>query len=281
MQRFDLGSIEAGLDTYIIGKAGKNELWDEIGSTNDRAIQVAQEGAAEGVIILARMQNGGRGRQGRTWLSARDAGIFLSIILRPPLDQSVLPLISFVAGVAAAEAIESSSGIKIGLKWVNDLVFDGKKLGGILAEMPGAKHANTERGNGIILPPAVILGMGINLALNADMIPDELKNKVESLDNICGKKIDANFLLSEFCNSLENQYKHLLHSAPELVLEQWKKYSHTLGKRIKASSGNVELEGVAEDLSESGALILRLDNGEKRLLHAGEITIRLEDGRYA
>ncbi|MBX9721214.1 MAG: biotin--[acetyl-CoA-carboxylase] ligase [Candidatus Obscuribacterales bacterium] len=281
MQRFDFASIEAGLDTYIIGKAGKNELWDEIGSTNDRAIELAQNAAPEGVIVLARMQNGGRGRLGRSWLSVKDAGIFLSIILRPPLDQSVLPLISFVAGVAAAEAIENTVGMKIGLKWVNDLVYEGKKIGGILAEMPAARQANTERGDGVILPPAVILGMGINLALSADLIPEELIGKVESLDNICGKKIDANYLLSEFCNSLENQYKHLLHSAPELVLEQWKKYSATLGKRIKAQVGNIELEGIAEDLSDSGALVLRLDNGQERLLHAGEITIRLEDGRYA
>lgn len=281
MSGLDLSIIEAGLSTYLLGRSDKSEVWDEIGSTNDRAIELAHSGAPEGTIVLSRQQTGGRGRQGRRWVSPKDAGLFISFILRPTIDASLRPLISFAGGVAAVDAIERLGAVKIGLKWVNDLVFEGKKLGGILAELPGSQPGSEKSGDGWIIAPAVILGLGINLALSDVDLPDELKGRVASLDLICGKKIDRNFLVAELCNALEDQYNHLRHSAQELVLSEWKKHSHTLGKRIRAKIGAEDLEGIAEDLAENGALMLRLDNGELRQLNAGEITIRLDDGRYA
>ena len=295
MSRFDLSLIEAGLSTYFVAKSGQNEIWDEIVSTNDRAIELAQNGAEEGTLVLARKQTGGRGRQGRTWVSPRDAGIFMSFIFRPKLEPQMLPLFSFVAAVAAATAIENVTGTKIGLKWVNDLVYGGKKLGGILAEMPGSQRsiarpssAGSEaslregaQGPNWVLPPALILGMGINLSLEGVELPAELQGKVESLDNICGGKVDANQIVAELCNTLEEQYNHLRHCTPELVIEEWKKYSHTLGKRIRASVGNEELEGTASDVTSAGALVLTQDAGHVRILHAGEITIRMQDGTYS
>ncbi len=296
MSRFDLSLIEAGLSTYLVAKSGQNEIWDEIVSTNDRAIELALNGAEEGTLVLARKQTAGRGRQGRTWVSPRDAGIFMSFIFRPKLEAQMLPLFSFVAAVAAATAIENVTGTKIGLKWVNDLVYGGKKLGGILAEMPGsqrsvARPSSAEANEASLrdgaqsphwlLPPALILGMGMNLSLEGIELPAELQGKVESLDNICGGKVDANQIVAELCNSLEEQYNHLRHSTPELVIDEWKKYSHTLGKRIRASVGNEELEGTASDITPSGALVLTQDDGSVRILHAGEISIRMQDGTYS
>lgn len=280
MSRLNQVSIEAGLNTYFIGKSGSNEIWDELASTNDRAIELAKEGAAEGVFVIARKQTSGRGRQGRSWVSPQDSGIFLSVLLRPTIDTSMMPLLSFAGGVAACQAIEQVCGLRIGLKWVNDLVYGGKKLGGILAEMPGAQETERKQG-AVILPPAVILGLGLNLALPADSLPEEIREHVESLDNIAGKEVDANQIVAEFCNALEEQYNHLRHGFQELVIAEWKKYSETLGKKIKATLGHEELLGTAEDIADSGALILRLENGERRELHAGEITIRLADGSYA
>lgn len=281
MACLDLKIIEAGLTTYVLAKTKANEFWDEVSSTNDRAIQLARSGAAEGVMVLARQQSGGRGRQGNKWVSPRDSGIFVSFVLRPTLDQTMIPLISFAAGVAAVEAIERVCGLRIGLKWVNDLVYNGKKLGGILAEIPGGQQNKGADSEQKISASAVVLGMGINLSLTADDIPPDLRGKVESLNQLLSMPVNANLLVSELCNALENQYNYLNHSRSELVLAEWKKYCQTLGKRVKAKVGNTELEGLAEDIAESGALKLRLDTGEFRLLHAGEITIRLEDGRYA
>lgn len=280
MARFDLAAIEAQLDTYFIGKNDANETWDEIGSTNNRAIELALAAAPEGVFVLARKQSGGRGRQGRTWVSPEDSGIFISIILRPTLAPSELPLISLAAGVAAAKAIESVCQIRIGLKWVNDLVFAGKKIGGILAEAPGAETGQMTA-SGWLLPPAVIVGMGVNLNLMQDEIPAELKDKVDSLDAICQQTVDANLLIAQILYFLEDSYNNLRHGFPEILIQDWKSYSQTLGKRVKATLGDELIEGFAEDIAATGALVLKLDDGSKRLLHAGEITIRLADGSYA
>jgi len=281
MERFSLSLIEAGLNTYFVGKTGGNELWDTIASTNDRAIELAHAGAPEGVMVLARQQTGGRGRQGRSWVSPKDSGIYISFVLRPTIDTTMLPLISFAGGVAAAEAIERVCGKRIGLKWVNDLVFGGKKLGGILSEMPGARISAGEKKDGWILPPAVILGLGLNLSLTDSDVAADLQGRIVGLDEIVGAPVNANDLIAELCCTLEDQYNHLRHSASELVLAEWKRYSATLGQRIRAKIGNDEVEGLAAGLADDGALRLELDNGDERLLHAGEISIRLEDGRYA
>lgn len=297
---FNLQEIEKNLCTNKLGKALiPNELWDEIGSTNDRAIELAKEGAGEGVLIIARSQLGGRGRQGRTWVSAPDAGIFMSMLLRPKLSPADLPLISLATGVAVSEALESTCGIKAGLKWVNDIVVAGKKLGGILAEMPGSRRAdvsenesrrNTMAGgaatgsNGAerkILPAAVIVGIGINLFHESESLPDEMKDRVTSVREHSANEPDSNKLVAEILNCLESQYNNLLHGAPEFVLEEWKQRSITLGKRVRATIGDDTVEGNAIDITESGALIVQLDSGETQVLHAGEISLRLADGNYA
>lgn len=281
MARFDLESIDAGLNTYIVGKSGKNEIWDQIASTNDRAIELAKDGAPEGIVVLARQQNAGRGRHGRSWVSPRDSGIFLSIILRPKIDLASMPLLSFAGGVAAAQAINNVAGLRIGLKWVNDLVHDGKKLGGILAEMPGAQETAKYANDGWVLPQAVVIGFGINLDIPINCIPDEIKDRVSSLDQISKAPVNANQLIAELLNSFEEQYNNLRYNAGEIVLNDWKSWSVTLGKRVKANSGNDVLEGIASGITDSGALLLQTDDGIQHILHAGELSIRLEDGRYA
>ncbi len=296
---FNLQEIENNLCTNKLGKSSiPNELWDEIGSTNDRAIELAKDGTGEGVFIIARSQLGGRGRQGRKWVSPPDSGVFMSILLRPKLSPSDLPLISLATGVAVSEALESTCGIKAGLKWVNDIVVAGKKLGGILAEMPGSRRADasevaagrTLRGNSVgtkngeerkILPAAVIVGIGINLFHEKGSLPDELKDRITSVKDHSSIETNANRLVAEILNCLESQYNNLLHGAPEFVLDEWKQRSITLGKRVRATIGDDTIEGNAIDITESGALILQLDSGETEVVHAGEISIRLADGNYA
>lgn len=296
---FNLQEIENNLCTNKLGRSSiPNELWDEIGSTNDRAIELAKEGTEEGVFIIARSQSGGRGRQGRTWVSPPDSGIFMSILLRPKLSPSDLPLISLATGVAVSEALESRCGINAGLKWVNDIVVSGKKLGGILAEVPGSGSAgsthihpplstpaHTRRESDPqerkLLPAAVIVGIGINLFHERETLPDELKDRITSVKDHSTIKTDANKVVAEILNCLERQYNNLLHGAPELVLAEWKNRSITLGKKVRATIRDDTVEGNAIDLTENGALILRLDNGETQILHGGEITIRLADGDYA
>ncbi|MBX9568235.1 MAG: biotin--[acetyl-CoA-carboxylase] ligase [Candidatus Obscuribacterales bacterium] len=275
---FNLDQIEKNLCTNFLGKASvANELWDEIGSTNDRALELAKAGADEGVFVLARSQSGGRGRQGKSWISRPDSGIFMSILLRPTLPPADIPLISLAAGVAVSEALENICSIKAGLKWVNDIVINGKKLGGILAEMHGSQTASA----GKILLPAVIVGIGINLTNDRESLPDDLKDKVTSVSEHSNIEPEPNAIVAEIINCLEGQYNSLLHAVPELVLEEWKRRSVTIGKHIRATAGDGNVDGEAINITNSGALILKTETGDERILHAGEISIRLSDGTYA
>ena len=158
----DLKHLEEKLATCLIGRAAgwKNELWEKIDSTSNRAAALAAAGAGEGVIVLAREQTAGKGRLGRGWISPPDSGIYMSILLRPVNVPVVeIPVITLACGAAVSAAVECSTGVRLRLKWVNDLVLGGRKVGGILAEMPalpaGSSTAAAAR--------ALIIEIGINV----------------------------------------------------------------------------------------------------------------------
>ncbi|CAN5516288.1 biotin--[acetyl-CoA-carboxylase] ligase [soil metagenome] len=264
--------IEASLSTKTIGRAqpldsdlSKNELWYEIGSTNTRAAALAAQGCGEGVIVIARQQTAGRGRLGRAWISPPDGGISFSVVLRPKIELSRLPLITLATGVAVAQAIEASVGVRPGLKWVNDLTLSGRKLGGILAEMPGQ---------------ALIIGIGINVRLKAEELPDDLKDKVEWLERAAGGPVDPNLVVVELASKLEAQYELLKAGKSDEILALWKAYSVTLGQMVEARSANQIITGKAIDIANSGALIVEAEDGTRSELVAGEISLRLQNGSY-
>jgi BirA family biotin operon repressor/biotin-[acetyl-CoA-carboxylase] ligase len=221
------------------------------------------------MLVLAREQTAGKGRLGRQWTSPPDSGIYASFLLRPPAaSMANLSAITLGAGVAAAEAIETAAGIKVGLKWVNDLVLDGKKLGGILAEM--SNH------NG---KAALVIGMGINISYELEEVPVDLQEKMTWLEAASHQAVDANVLLAELCYALERMYELMLNNQTGIILNEWRRRSVTLGKHVRAISGDKEVTGIAEDIAESGALLLRTNTGLQEL-HAGEISIRALDGSY-
>jgi BirA family biotin operon repressor/biotin-[acetyl-CoA-carboxylase] ligase len=270
--RISLSSLESLLKTKSIAHPVKSkvEIWDQIDSTNTRAIALGKEGAACGMLVIAREQTAGRGRLGRQWTSPPDSGIYASFLLRPPIAQmDKLSAITLGAGVAVAEAVEKATGIRVGLKWVNDLVLDGKKLGGILAEM------STK--DGIV---SLVIGIGINVAMDAAEVPEELQNRMTWLEAATRNPVDANLVLAELCLSLERVYNAMLDNKAESILDEWRMRSVTLGKQVRATSGTNEFEGTARDITQSGSLLLRLASGEEKELHAGEITIRSADGSY-
>lgn len=271
MAILNLEQIERHLETSFIGRVSgcPNELWDSIDSTNTRAAQRASELPDEGAIVMAREQTAGRGRLGRTWVSRPDTGVYMSIILRPqerPLNE--LSLLTMACGVAVAQAIDIVAGVSIGLKWVNDLTYDGRKIGGILAETTGRA------------PAYVIVGIGLNVALDLSTLDEDLKDKVDSLDRIAGGEIDSNQLVCKVAERLEFNYKMLLQRQDEVILNEWRKRSVTLGQRVIATSGARNLEGIAHDVNESGALIIKCDDGHEEAVNAGEVQIRRHDGAY-
>lgn len=272
MEKLDLSKIESELSTLVIGRPlnYRNELWDTIDSTNTRAKELAGGGAPLGAIVFARQQTAGRGRLGRSWVSPPDAGIYMSVILRSS-GKSVyeMPLLTMAAGVAVAAAIESAAGVTVGLKWVNDLVCDGCKVGGILAESAGNSAA-----------PYVVLGMGINTNLDPTSLPDDLKSKVTSLHLHAKHPLDANKIACEIASQLETMWNLLESGNSEEILTLWKQRSVTLGQRVKAILVDKTIDGVAADVTERGALRVITDDGQTLELTAGEVQIRRADGAY-
>jgi BirA family biotin operon repressor/biotin-[acetyl-CoA-carboxylase] ligase len=279
----NLEAIEAALCSKTLGRCASqaNELWEEIDSTNSRALALARESPAvdgnsieneheqdkknHGFFILARKQNLGRGRLGRQWQSPKDAGIAFSLLLRPRLPAEHLGLVTIAAGAAAACAIEKELGLKIGLKWVNDLVYEGRKLGGILAEMSGG---------------ALVIGIGLNLRFKEEEIPEELKGKIEWLERLNLAPVNPNSLVATLLGELERVWLLLQDGQTESILRLWRHYAVTLGEEIIASSGTVSYKGKALDIDNDGALIIETAEGKCHRLHAGEISIRKADGSY-
>lgn len=255
--------------TETIGRGSQNELWHEIDSTNTRVATMAKEGAPEGVVVFARQQTAGRGRLGRKWVSPPDSGLYMSLLLRPEKEVGEIPVITLGIGVAAARAIIAVTGVRMGLKWVNDLVFDGKKVGGILAEMTMVEQQQN----------ALIIGIGVNIKFNQDEIPDDLKNKMLGLEEIAGTTIDTSQLAAEICYQVEESYNLMLNGESRRILDQWRTFSVTLGNEIVSTTPAREVRGLAIDIADSGALIVQTVNGREEIL-GGEISIRSADGSY-
>jgi BirA family biotin operon repressor/biotin-[acetyl-CoA-carboxylase] ligase len=270
----DLSIIESLLATDVIGRPqrGQNELWEEIDSTNNRALTLAKEGAGEGVIILAHGQTAGRGRLGRSWFSPPGAGLYMSVLLRPQKLQASMPLITIASGLAVAMAVEIVSGAKLGLKWVNDLVFDGRKAGGILAELQ-TQSRSPDTGQ------SLVVGIGINISSKNAALPAELKDKVHWLEDIAHHPVDRNLLVAQIAYELEQVLGLLWSGQTPAILDAWRSYSATLGETIKATVGESTVEGLAVDITSSGALIVKTHAGTQEL-HAGEVSIRRTDGSY-
>ncbi len=278
-ETLELAKFESQLKTNWLGRAPgwKNELWETLGSTNTRAAELAAEGAPQGIVVLSRHQTAGRGRLGRTWVSPVDAGLYMSVILRPQAPLSQIPLLTIATGIAVADAIRCVCDLKVGLKWVNDIIYDHRKVGGILAEMPALGNATAAAK---LLPQAVIVGIGINVNLKAEDIPEELTQKLDSLARIKGDNIDPNAVAAAIATALEGTAELLHPSTSDQLTGRWRQLSVTIGQMVVTENSERKLEGKAIDITDSGALIIECADGSHITLHAGEISIRTADGGY-
>jgi len=247
--------ITEGLNTTLIGQ---NVLYyQSLPSTMDEARRVIRQGAREGTVIIAGEQTRGRGRRQRTWLTPA-GNIALSIILYPNIK--TLPYLIMIASLAAAQSIESVTGIKTQIKWPNDILINGKKVGGILIE-------NEVKANKV----SSIIGIGINVDLNV-VSYTEIADTAVSLKTEAGK----DDLLVKIIRSLLIEFEKLYRQLPEgkAIFEAWRDRLVTLGKKVRATIGTGTIEGIAEDVDESGALVIRGADGRLRKVVAGDVTLQ-------
>jgi len=233
----------------------------EVGSTNDVAWELAQQGADEGACVVADAQTRGRGRMNRAWHSAAGQGLALSVLLHPGCDAATLATTPLVAGLALRRGLEAL-GLDATLKWPNDLVVRGKKLSGILAE-----SRRTAAGTDVI-----VLGVGVNVSQARADFPAELGERATSVA-MEGRPAGREAVAAAFLNALEPLWDEHVEGDPNLVLEAWRRESGFWGRRVIAHAAGGDVVGVATGLDDRGGLMVRTTGGETRTVFAGDLEV--------
>jgi BirA family transcriptional regulator, biotin operon repressor / biotin---[acetyl-CoA-carboxylase] ligase len=232
----------------------------KVDSTNRVALELGHAEEPEGAIVLAEEQTAGRGRAGHRWHSERATGIYVTLLLRPKLAPVQAPLLTMMAGLSARAAIQAHSGPAVDLKWPNDLLIDGKKIGGVLTEM----HA--EPG----LVRFVIVGIGLNV--NQEKFPAELSTTATSLRAETGRLHSRMELLVRLLREFERDYNDFLSDGPAAVIERFTKVSsYAQGKRVRVSNGKESFTGTTAGLGPEGLLQVKRDSGQMTTLIAGDV----------
>jgi BirA family biotin operon repressor/biotin-[acetyl-CoA-carboxylase] ligase len=232
-----------------------------IDSTNSKAYELALEGAKEGDVVIAESQKKGRGRLGRQWFSPLFSNLYLSVILRPQIPPYQASLITLMAAVATADAIQKFSGLEPLIKWPNDILLRAKKVAGLLNEI----HSEMDRIH------FVILGIGVNLNTDRKMFSKEIREGATSLKIEMGQAISRNAFLQGLLQELEKWYEIFLKEGALPVLKAWREQSQIKGRPVKVTSFGETLVGVAIDVDSDGALILETEQGERKRVVAGDV----------
>lgn len=252
--------ITDGLTTEYIGQSVV--YFESTGSTNNIAKELVRKALAEGTIVIAEEQTEGKGRLGREWISPKGEGIWLSVILRPNIRPIDATQITLAAAVATVKAIFDVTGLRLGIKWPNDILFNGKKVVGILTEM----NAEVDRIN------FLVLGIGMNV--NNTEFPDDISSIATSLRMINEEKVNRINLLQSLLKRIEEQYKLINKGEFQKVIQDWKEWNITIGQEVAVTTIKESISGRAVDINEEGALILKLINGELMKVLSGDVTLR-------
>jgi BirA family biotin operon repressor/biotin-[acetyl-CoA-carboxylase] ligase len=257
---FTAATLEAALHGLRFGVP--LHFFESLGSTNDEARRLAEAGAPEGTLVAADEQTAGRGRAGRPWQTPRGVALAASFILRPALPPTRLGWLTMLGGLAAAEAIEAMAGVAAALKWPNDVLVNGQKVAGVLAEsaLEGERLA------------FVVLGIGVNVSA----VPTGAVGfPATSLAEAAGRPVDRVALLRALAASLGQWYPRL---EDESLREAWAARLAWQGQPVVVHQGEATVQGVAAGVDADGALLLRLESGEERRVVAGDVSLRLVPG---
>lgn len=231
------------------------------GSTNDAAFALGEAGEPHGAVVVAEEQTAGRGRAGRSWHSEKSAGIYLSVLLRPPVPPVQAPLLTLLAGLAARDAVAETTGLAADIRWPNDLLLGGKKFCGILTEM----HAEPDRVR------FVVVGIGLNA--NHQKFPPELERIATSLRIETGRTVSRLDLVLRLLRRLDRDYNQFLAAGPAAVLARFEAASsYARGKRVRITAAGASYTGVTDGLEPSGLLRVRREDGCTELVLSGDVT---------
>lgn len=213
------GLISRQSELKTIGK--EIIFYEETVSTNDDVFMLSEE-HREGLVVVANSQSGGRGRHGRWWFSPPGVNLYFSILLRPNVLPDKITLLSLMTSVGVVKGIRRYTGIHTSIKWPNDIMIRDKKMGGILME------ARTERGK----IDVITIGIGLNINMTLDMIPDEIRGVATSLRIESGGEFDRFRLLEEVLEQIDCLYGEFLKGGIKGIINEWLALNSTIGHKV-------------------------------------------------
>jgi BirA family biotin operon repressor/biotin-[acetyl-CoA-carboxylase] ligase len=231
------------------------EVRSSTASTNADVTAAARGGAPEGLVVIAEEQQAGRGRLGRSWQAPPRSSVLMSMLLRPDLPVRSLPLIPLLTGVSVVESTRAVADVMTGLKWPNDVLVDGRKLGGILVER---------------LDDAIVVGIGLNVSVRAEERPVETATSLA----MEGGGTDREPLVKELLRSFSRRYRAFLDAsgAPDAVMPSYREVCETIGRQVRVElPGGRTVTGRAIDVDDSGQLVVESD-GSTASWSAGDVT---------
>ncbi len=232
---------------------------NSVNSTNSYAKDLATAGVPHATIVIADSQTNGRGRLGRDFFSPAETGIYMSILINPAKIKIPASLLTVAAGVAVCRALTDICADTPSIKWVNDIFLYGKKVCGILAESVLNPHTNT--------PTYIIVGIGINVSTSAEVFPGKL-------NEIAGSLFPQNITRNEIIAKLLDEFDNVCCSAEvEKLIDEYKKYSLVLGKKISFTKNGKAFSGIAKDINMEGNLVVILEDNQEMVLSSGEVSL--------
>jgi BirA family biotin operon repressor/biotin-[acetyl-CoA-carboxylase] ligase len=231
-------------------------------------LELGLQGAPSGTVVVAGKQTGGRGRLRRTWFSPPHTGLYFSVLLRPNLAAAEISKITLAAGVSVCRAVEKACHLHPGLKWPNDIVFDGKKLGGILCESEPNPYYGAEP------PPLIIVGVGLNVTTPASAFPADLQKKATSLLIASGREYSKDLLLRAILSELDAVILQMEKGEIKSLLHEWQARDFFLNKEMSWLTASQQvIAGRSLGIDEQGCYQIRDEEGTIHSVVSGDLTI--------
>jgi BirA family biotin operon repressor/biotin-[acetyl-CoA-carboxylase] ligase len=261
--RLSLERLRRHLTTEVVGH--HVYIFASVDSTNRALARLADRGATEGTVVLAEAQTAGRGRHGSEWFSPEGANLYASVLFHPRIAPRELPLFAPIASLALAETVWLE-GAPARIKWPNDVVVRGRKLGGVLVEAPVISGRLAY----------VILGIGVNLNVHAAELTTALGDNAEgavSLHEVLGREVDRNVFAAALLSRLEKWHHTFSTRGPDAVRAAWLARDALRGRRLEARTEGAVCEGWCRGIDSDGSLILEDDAGQSRHIFAGAVRV--------
>lgn len=294
----DVTAIQRQLETQTFGIGDKLLYLPTVDSTNSLTMKLAWEQPEEGVVVLTDSQTAGKGRLGRRWVDTYGCNVLSSTLLRPLFPPHFLVMI---ASLAIVDAIAETCGVSATIKWPNDVLVGNRKVAGILIETSHVLRGRGEQGQSRQL--VAILGIGVNVNGNIQEIPDasspmisqslvrhspgdpeSLSAVATTLETECGREVSREAFIVHMLQHIEADYLMLQHEVQEpfftiygygptshAIWERWRSQLSTIGRAIQVRQGDTVLSGMAEEVNESGELLLRLHSDELVTIAWGDV----------